>query len=638
MIKPAKLMIALGLVLVLILMENMLPALGETNQTKRILLRLEDVGPGGQYDSPEQLGKLRAVFDFLAQEQVRYQIGVISKWIDIPENKAMTVKQLDDGAPFTQSFVKVLKQAQDGGAVIGMHGYTHQVGATRRGDGQHESGIGNEFDVPDVPESATAAFAAERLAAGAAIMQRAGIMPRFWEAPHYHYAAGQQSTFRSAFGLIYENRYGNPRQSDASANAERNIAWGAPTLGSVNVPTPLSYIPYNRDERLILDQLGRTNKLASFFYHPFLEFKWLQPVLDASGEPTLRDGLPVYEYPQRTKTNLQKLVLALRDKGYTFYSLLDYVPFTPAASVFVGAKTGETSLQLGDVTGDGQSDIVVWSPASGNVTVTAGQFRGMRNETPAKPAVWLNIPRRKGDLFALADDNGDGKLDLWVRRAEGTIESYRSSGSSFVRYRTWPMSGQPVWSKLYALRGSSGETILAGTARDGTQLYAYTYRAGQPDLQPVPPYQWRMAGDKRLSVGRETPSSGDSLWLPRSDTASCFKLELETGATGAEWKLTKVPLNISGDGGELRFGDFNGDSWLDALLWRGQERSLSVYIRIASGEYRYLSQLGPWGKANAQLLIADLDGNGKSDIAIAGGDGYVDTALSFQSDLWAAGK
>lgn len=636
--KPVKLAIAVVLALGLILMENMLPALGETNEPKLILMRLEDVGPGGQYDTPEQLGKLRAVFDFLAREHVRYQIGVIPKWVDIPANKPMTVKQLDDGDPFAQSFVKVLKQAQDGGAVIGMHGYTHQVGDVRRSDGHHESGIGNEFDVPDTPVTATAAFAAERLAAGAAIMERVGIAPRFWESPHYHYAAGQQSTFRSAFGLIYENRHGNPRQSDEAANEERNIAWGAPTLGSVNVPTPFSYIPYNRDERLILDQLGRTNRLASFFYHPFLEFKYLQPVLDADGEPEQRDGLPVYEYPQRAKTNLQKLVLALRDKGYTFYSLLDYVPFTPAQSIFVGAKTGENSLQVGDVTGDGQGDIVVWNPASGNVTVTAGEFRGMRNETPAKPAVWLSLPRRKGDLFALADDNGDGKLDLWVRRAEGTIESYHSNGSSFVRYRTWPMSGQPVWSKLYALRGASGETIVAGTAKDGTQLNAFTYRAGQPGLQAVAPYLWKTAGDKRLSVGREAPSSRDSLWLPRSDTASCFKLELETGASGPAWRLTKVPLNIGGDGGELRFGDFNGDGWLDALLWRGQERSLSVYIRIASGEYRYLSQLGPWGKANAQLLIADLDGNGKSDIALAGGDGYFDTALSFQSDMWAAAK
>ncbi|MDF2937985.1 MAG: repeat protein, partial [Paenibacillaceae bacterium] len=175
-ISLAKIAVSFIVLTLLFASYQIMMASGENSEPKVIMLRLEDVGPGGEYSNMDQLGKLRTVLEFLGQQEVHYQIGVIPRWVNYGEQGLTYSRSLDQlGDLYTESLVAVLKNAVQEGAVIGMHGFTHQVGEAKRADGHQESGIGNEFNVPDVPETLTPAFAAQRMTEGLKIFDSVGI-------------------------------------------------------------------------------------------------------------------------------------------------------------------------------------------------------------------------------------------------------------------------------------------------------------------------------------------------------------------------------------------------------------------------------------------------------------------------------
>jgi hypothetical protein len=55
---------------------------GEDGNPKFVLLRLEDIGPGGQFDTIEKVGQLRAVLDYLREQKVPVQLAVIPRWLN----------------------------------------------------------------------------------------------------------------------------------------------------------------------------------------------------------------------------------------------------------------------------------------------------------------------------------------------------------------------------------------------------------------------------------------------------------------------------------------------------------------------------------------------------------------------------
>ncbi|WP_409342008.1 DUF2334 domain-containing protein [Paenibacillus sp. MBLB4367] len=603
---------------------------GESGEPKVVLMRLEDVGPGGQYDTPEQLGKLRCVLEYLGEQHVRYQIGVIPRWLDFLPDMTVYDQSLDrQDIPYIRSFTSVLKNAEQNGAVIGMHGYTHQVGQTRRSDGHQESGIGNEFDVAGLPETSQPAYAKERLEAGLQILKAADISPKFWEAPHYHSAVGQDDMFRSFFGIIYENDKSKPNQQTAFYKNVRNTGLSTQTLGAAYVPTPFSFIPYNRDEKLILNQTGKGKRLASFFYHPFLEFKHLQPVLDREGNPVLRDGLPEFTYPVKAKSILQKLIGSVREEGFSFYSLQDYVPFTPAQSVrFRNDK--ESLVRLGDADGDGQCDIVVRDFQNGTFNVTSGSYRGSRNEQPQAAKAWLNVAFNKGDQVALFDYNQDGKSDLWLLRATGQVEAYRSTGDSFVIDHTWKTAGPIDWLDVYPLRQADGSWVVTGVSKAKSELQGLYLSKGE--LKATAPLKIRSVSDKKWLISKAGgPGTSEHLWMPK--TASNSYIDFEFDPVALQWKVNREKLDVPEDDGELRLGDFNGDGKEDILFWNDSEKTAAIMERDDEGKYRVVSRFGPWGKDGARLVVKDFDGNGKSDLGLLGmTDGVLDIALSYQSE------
>lgn len=595
-----------------------------------MLIRLEDIGPGGQYGNAEQLGKLRAVLRTLQEKGVPYQIAVIPRWINIAKDGTRYDVSLDQtDNPYVRSFVSLLQQAAQSGAVIGMHGYTHQIGDVYRQDGQQESGIGNEFAVPDAEETMTVSYASERVKEGAELLERAGLFPLFWEAPHYNTLPEQDDVFRNYFGLHFQADMAADRNAwHPQYHNERNTGYGSPSLGAIYVPTPFSYIPYNRDIDIILNQLNKTDKLPAFFFHPFLEFNALIPVVDKNSQPVVEDGLPLYRYPDSPKSFLQRLLPKLEEQGYGFISITDFIPFVPAHSVWVGTDK-EEEVETADVTGDGQADVVCRDRANGTIYVQNGDFRGLRNEIGTKPVEWGHIPYANGDVWTLLDDNSDGKSDLWVMRGDGTIESYRSDGSRFVPGKRWKKLRRG-WKDMYVLRSGGGAWVIAGTADNaGGRLESMAIVGGVPKTLASRPWDDRYPVP--LAVGDLDGDGKQSLLLPFPK--SSHWLELTPDPDTGKWKRRVLDLAIpTGEDGQVKIGDFNGDGKSDILYWNADAQSFAVYRQTGPLRFELLSRMGRWGHDKGELFVSDMNGDGRQDVAeVEDADPYLDLALSFQS-------
>ncbi len=228
---------------------------------------------------------------------------------------------------------------------------------------------------------------------------------------------------------------------------------------------------------LYLIKWGKQERINSFFYHPFLEFSHLVPVVDDEGEQILNDGIPQYQYAGENKSVLQRLIAQIHLKGYPFYSIHDYVPFTPSVSLKIGS-TKSKLVQIGNVAGKNQDDIVTWDQKTSNLSVIQAQYDGLRNENQPAPRVWASLPYTDGSSFTLNGMNDTNKKGLWVVRPSGKLESYSSNGTSFVQQQIWTIPAKR-WYDLYELRQSNGDCILAGQSQDRSQLLGVYMHGGK---------------------------------------------------------------------------------------------------------------------------------------------------------------
>jgi hypothetical protein len=349
-------------------------------------------------------------------------------------------------------------------------------------------------------------------------------------------------------------------------------------------------------------------------------------VTDELGDPVMQDGLPLYQYPSKAKSIMQRLLPQLEQKAYQFISLTDFIPFVPGKSVRLEDNV-EGSVQVADVTGDGQTDIVQWDYAKGEFRVKRGKFTGYRNEPIGDTSVWARVPFKAGDVWTMFDDNGDGRSDLWIMHADGQLNGYHAGDNSFTPYKSWKVD-KSGWSDLYAIKQGKDGWVLAGQSIDRTRLEAIAISGD--GFRPFAPLTWEKK-PPQLVVGDLDGNGKEELIVPFSRTSRW--LQLSPNVTTLKWDSNAPALELpTGEGGNVKIGDYNGDGKQDVLFWNRAQQSYTVYLQVEPMKFQYLSQMGPWGPKKGKLMIADLNGDGRKDIAIANAEEpYLDTALSLES-------
>jgi hypothetical protein len=589
------------------------------------LLRLEDVGPGGEYGNLEGLGKLRAVLDYVSSEQIPYHIAVIPRMISLETGIVWQERGIDDPKPdsITTSMIGLLQEAQRRGAVLGMHGYSHQYGDSLRPDNSHNSGTGAEFNIPGAPETMQPAFAAERISRSLAAFDRAGLTPSFWESPHYKDTRDQEKVFRSYMGLLYQPDLFSLRSFKDLTAYESTNTYGKSTLGSIYIPAPFKYVSDAASVDRILAKAADDNGLASMYFHPFLEFPFLKPVTDQDGKPVMKDLLPLYAYQEGTPSHLHRLVNGMRLTGYKWRSLFDIVPFSPAHQVALPTATPYPNVLLGDVAGEGHADVVIREKH--RILVIPGQYTWPRNRAQEASEVWLKEAFAPEEQTLLVDLNHDGRDDLLAYHSlTGAVRVAWNDIDHFVAPVLAGTLPQGLAS-LQSYRFIEGNGILA-RAEHGIVLARYKDQQLHTTVAPV-----QLPQDAELFAAKLEQRNEDDIMI---HSASEQTMSVLTLAEDQQYTKPKLLEGIQiPPGTQVVVGDFNGDGRDDLLLYAAATGLWKVYENEGNGAFRALdNDFGPWARGQGRIAaVADYDGNGKTDIASYDPQEYVlDLALSFR--------
>lgn len=276
-----------------------------TPDRRRALIRIEDVGPNSNPDD------IVAIANFLSDRRIPFTIATYPYYRD-PNGAANHGRKTAYRLVDKPKLVDALQYARKHGAVIAMHGYTHQYeedknpysGTSAEDYEFYKAHLDEQNDVRldgPVPQDSKA-WAAQRLSAGRGEFARVGLPdPDIFEFPHYTASAASYRAVQEMFGVRYDQGSyfdgtcpgGNCADESAPAGEMFQQYFPYPVrdvYGSVVVPENLASItqafnnvPARTPEEVVANAAALTvvrGGVASAFYHPYLGVAMLGQVVD----------------------------------------------------------------------------------------------------------------------------------------------------------------------------------------------------------------------------------------------------------------------------------------------------------------------------------------------------------------------
>ncbi|MBC2581386.1 DUF2334 domain-containing protein [Clostridium sp. DJ247] len=272
------------------------------NEGKVALIRLEDIAAGGLYNSCDSLEKLRIIADYLYSKNIVFYVAWVPRYIDPSMN--IDNNLLKNYNMFNADFVFTLDYIINRNGIIGLHGYTHQYDGTKSIDGI-EFHMSKKDNIPKDTE-----YAKERVVEAIETAKALDINCDFFEAPHYAILPNQMKVIEKFFKFMYQPYSKDGGFTECSDivkfnNSERKVIY---------IPTPLGYLNGKDDCRNMLNKIKNIddNMLASLFYHPYIEFEYIDLKRNEK-------GYPVYSYSQDSP--LHQILKEFEKNDYKFCTI-----------------------------------------------------------------------------------------------------------------------------------------------------------------------------------------------------------------------------------------------------------------------------------------------------------------------------
>jgi hypothetical protein len=568
------------------------------------LLRFEDVCPGEQYRSQENLDKLMVIADYLHREGIPFEVSLIPRMVVPGSHYDVTIA---DDTEYTRKFVSTIKKLEERGGIIGIHGYTHQSGSSNSVSGyEFYSKVKN----PNVPD--TYDYAKDRIDKAIDLFEKAGIQPAYWETPHYSAPPQQHIAFQEQIGLIYENNYYYPEswQSNQVVNQNPQFFCGVDV-----VPAPLGHL--NSQERLasmlaILDDPEKAGTLASLYVHPTYEFQYIQKV-------NLKNGEVQYIYDENSL--LHQLVKALKDRGYTFVSIYSLVGFVPAQ------REENIPFNMGDevftgqfMTGASGKNVLIWNKRTNqwHMFRYSASWYAPREDINAFQdlGVWLkDLSLDNGTTPIVGYFKNKDKQDLLLlNTVSGSMILAENNGDKFIpNYLKWQalndfQNVDPVAGEL----NGDGLTDLLLYDRDNGRIGRAINQGGYFSDITWQSFNLLKAKSLKLLTG-DFNDDGTSDILVIDFNTNTWQVLVGVKAHGFSLspKRWKSQFSIRRDL-KLFAADINGDNKDDVMVHSpdGLWKSFTMDGRefVSGGNF------GPWGSGNTEAAFADINGDQKADL------------------------
>lgn len=283
---------------------------------------------------------------------------------------------------------------------------------------------------------------------------------------------------------------------------------------------------------------------------------------------------------------------------------------------------GEYSIAMADFNHDKKLDVVVIT--NNGFSVALGNGDG----TFQRP---VSYSTKVSYGIAAADFNNDGNQDVVSADLEGTVSVYLGKGDG--TFQTEPIvSPTAAYSYFIAVGDFNND--------------------GKPDVVVIdPPYISVLLGNGDGSFG--PPNDNDSFsggeWLAIADFNNDHKIDvLVTGSFGSSYEVGVLLGN--GDGtlqnsitesaeyvpAAVAAGDMNGDGNMDAIIGYNLG-GIGVFIGNGDGTLRSPVQYATTGLGGGQLVVYDLNLDGKLDVAVPSGSNNSAFAIGGMDVLWGNG-
>jgi len=317
-----------------------------------------------------------------------------------------------------------------------------------------------------------------------------------------------------------------------------------------------------------------------------------------------------------------------------------------AAVVYDSGGVNATSLAVADVNGDGIPDLVVAnscadsSCANGSVSVLPGNGNGT-----FRPAVAYDSGGSEADSVAVADVNGDGTPDLVVLNSCASAGSCET-GDGSVGVLLGNGSGTFQSARAFDSGGVNATSVAVADVNGDGKLDVVVSQCAGPSFGCIPGEVGVLLGNGdgtfrtavNYSSGADFPSSvavadvnGDGkldLLVGNPGSGSHGTLDGEVGVllgNGDGTFQTVVAYDSGGAGSvaPIAVADVNGDGKLDLVVGDqggscvGGQGTVAVLLGNGDGTFQAAVGFCSGGALPSSVALADLNGHGKLDLLVA---------------------
>ena len=277
------------------------------------------------------------------------------------------------------------------------------------------------------------------------------------------------------------------------------------------------------------------------------------------------------------------------------------------APVTYAVGNNPNGISVGDVNGDGIPDIVVSDYVS---TGTGSTLLGNGDGT-FKPAIVSATDSSYPAVSALADLNGDGKLDLIVSNTanRGGVSILLGNGDgTFTPKAVLSSDGDP------------GAVAVGDLNGDGIPDAVFTNEAyGSQDVQV-----YLGKGDGAFVEAAPVAASTSSYTVALADLNGDGKEDLiftspnntVSVALGDGDGTFQSPVSYAAGIGDVTVTDVNGDAKLDVVVTNAASNTVSVLLGNGDGTLQPAQQFVA-GNGAGWVTAADFNGDGRPDLAVA---------------------